>query len=119
MKTADFQLNVPLMSKARPRMSRRGGRAYMPISYMEWKARVRALMAEWWAEPPLDRVTCLVLSFYGPARGDLDNLAGAVLDSGSGLVWRDDRVNVISSMALRFTKAPTKNQSIYMKVIWQ
>lgn len=119
MHSADFQLNVPLMSKARPRSTRGSGRVYMPPSYMKWKAQTRALMAEWWAEPPLESVNTLYLSFRGPARGDLDNLAGAVLDSGNGLVWRDDRVGVIGFLALRFTKAPTNKQSIYMKVIWQ
>lgn len=100
-------------------MSRLGGRVYMPASYVQWKDTVRALMGEWWTDPPLEKVICLVLTFRGPARGDLDNLAGAVLDSGNGLVWRDDRVGVISSMALRWTKTSTTNQSIYMKVIWQ
>jgi Holliday junction resolvase RusA-like endonuclease len=119
MQSADFELNVPLMSKARPRSPRGGGRPYMPPAYMKWKATVRALLAEWWCEPPLQQVSCLVLTFRGPARGDLDNLAGAVLDSGNGLVWADDRVNVLPAMALRFTRAPKDKQSIYMKVIWE
>lgn len=119
MKSADFELRVPLMSKARPRSSSRGGRPYMPPAYVNWKRTVRALLGEWWTEPPLESINCLVLSFRGPARGDLDNLAGAVLDSGNGLVWIDDRVGVISAMALRFTKTKKDQQSIYMKVIWQ
>ena len=119
MQSADFELRVPLMSKARPRSPRGGGRPYMPKAYMQWKATVRALMSEWWAVPPLEKVACLVLHFKGPARGDLDNLAGAVLDSGSGLIWTDDRVSVMPTMALRYVKAPVADSSIYMKVIWE
>lgn len=119
MRHADFMLRVPLMSKARPRTPPHGGRPYMPASYMAWKKTVRALLSEWWTVPPLTDVRCLVLSFRGPARGDLDNMAGAVLDAGNGLVWQDDRVGVMPTLALRFVRAPLKDSSIYIKVIWQ
>lgn len=119
MKTADFELRVPLMSKARPRSPRGGGRPYMPKAYMQWKATVRAILGEWWTIPPLAEVRCLCLTFRGPARGDLDNLAGAVLDAGNGLLWTDDRVGVMPCLALRWTKASRDNQSIYLKVIWE
>jgi Holliday junction resolvase RusA-like endonuclease len=119
MRSADFELRVPLMSKARPRMPRGGGRPYMPKAYMDWKANVRAILAEWWTVAPLEKVNCLCLVFRGPARGDLDNMAGAVLDAGNGLIWQDDRVGVLPTLALRWTKTTTTNQSIYMKVIWE
>jgi Holliday junction resolvase RusA-like endonuclease len=91
----------------------------MPKAYMDWKANVRAVLGEWWTIEPLDEVRCLLLSFRGPARGDLDNLAGAVLDAGNGLIWRDDRVGVLPTLALRWTKTPKADQSIYIKVIWE
>lgn len=119
MRTADFELRVPLMSKARPRSPRGGGRPYMPKAYMQWKADVRAILAEWWAIPPLEQVNCLCLVFRGPARGDLDNLAGAVLDAGNGLIWVDDRLGVLPTMALRWVKTTKTNQSISLKVIWE
>ena len=119
MRTADFELRVSLMSKARPRMPRGGGRPYMPKAYMDWKADVRAILAEWWTVAPLEKVNCLCLSFRGPARGDLDNMAGAVLDAGNGLIWRDDRVGVLPTLALRWTKTHKTSQSIHMKVIWE
>lgn len=119
MRTADFELRVPLMSKARPRFNRRTGAVYNPEAYEDWKATVRAILAEWWTIEPLDEVRCLCLSFRGPARGDLDNLAGAVLDAGNELIWRDDTVAVMPTLALRWTKTPKADQSIYMKVIWE
>ena len=119
MRTADFELRVPLMSKARPRSPRGGGRPYMPKGYMDWKANVRAILAEWWTIEPIEQVGCLCLSVRGPARGDLDNMAGAVLDAGNGLIWRDDRVGVLPTLALRWTKSSKTDQSIHMKVIWE
>jgi Holliday junction resolvase RusA-like endonuclease len=77
------------------------------------------VLGEWWTIEPLDEVRCLLLSFRGPARGDLDNLAGAVLDAGNGLIWRDDRVGVLPTLALRWTKTHKEDQSIYIKVIWE
>lgn len=119
MRHADFVLRVPLMSKARPRTPPGGGRPYMPKAYMDWKATVRAILAEWWTIQPLAQVRCLHLVFRGPARGDLDNLAGAVLDAGNGLIWADDRVGVVPTLALRFERAGRDSQSISMKVIWE
>lgn len=119
MQTADFEIRVPLMSKARPRTAPGSSRPYMPKAYMDWKANVRAILGEWWTVPPLEAVNCLVLVFKGPARGDLDNLAGAVLDAGNALIWKDDRVGVMPTLALRWSKAAKNNQSIYMKVIWE
>ena len=119
MRSADFLLQVPLMSKARPRTAPGRSRPYMPPAYMQWKQRVRAQMGEWWTAPPLPFVNCLTLKFCGPGRGDLDNLAGAILDAGNGLIWSDDRVTIVGAMALRWEKSPTNKQSIYMKVIWE
>lgn len=119
MQTADFELRLPLMSKARPRSPRRGGRPYTPEAYRRWLQQARAVLGEWWTAPPLPAVRCVCMTFRGPARGDLDNLAGAVLDAGNGLVWADDRVNVVPVLALRFTRVPTNQQAIYLKVIWE
>jgi len=119
MNSAEFLFRVPLMSKARPRSSPKGGRPYMPATYVNWKASLRGLMGEWWTIPPRPHIPVLVLTFSGPARGDLDNLAGAVLDAGNGLIWADDRVSVINSMVLKFAKTKPKDSSIYMKLFWE
>ena len=119
MERAEFLFRVPLMSKARPRSSPKGGRPYMPATYVNCKASLRGLMGEWWTMPPRSSIAVLVINFYGPARGDLDNMAGAVLDAGNGLIWIDDRVSVIRSMALRFTKTKPQDSSIHLKVFWE
>jgi Holliday junction resolvase RusA-like endonuclease len=119
MRDAEFLFRVPLMSKARPRSAPGGGRPYMPQAYMKWKSNLRGLMGEWWTIPPLENVSALILTFSGPARGDLDNLAGAVLDSGNDLIWTDDRVNVVHAIAARWKHCKPADSSIYMKIIWE
>ena len=88
---ADFEFHIGLKPKARPRHVS-GGPSYMPADYKKWIKEMRAQMAEHWTEPPLPVVNVLWCKFYGPARSDLDNLLGAVMDAGNGLIWRDDRV---------------------------
>lgn len=116
---ASFELRVPLMSKARPRTPRRGGRPYTPEAYRQWLATTKAVLSEWWTVAPLPKVTVIHMLFRGPARGDLDNLAGAVLDAGKGVVWLDDRVTVVPCLALRFHKVRPADASINLRVIWQ
>ena len=58
------------------------------------------------------------MTFRGPGTSDLDNLQGAVMDAGSGIVWTDDRVTVLRRIEAEWEKAPKNNQSIYLKVIW-
>lgn len=109
-------LHVPLMSKARPRSFAGQKVPYMPAAYKKWKADVRAQLAEWWVEPPLETVNVLSLRFAGPARADLDNLMGAILDCGNQLVWRDDRVSVISKLVGEHKKAKEKDSTIEIRI---
>lgn len=109
-------LHVPLMSKARPRSFSGQKVPYMPAAYKKWKADVRAQLAEWWVDPPLETVNVLSLRFAGPARADLDNLMGAVLDCGNQLVWRDDRVSVISKIVGEHKKAKQKDSTIEIRI---
>ena len=90
----------------------------MDHDYMEWRRNVRAYMGEWWAKPPLTFINCLVVHFYGPSRGDLDNRIGAVMDAGNGLIWTDDNVSVINAIASRHVKTSTKEAHIFMKIVW-
>ena len=105
MRRVRITLHVPLMSKARPRSFSGQKMPYMPAKYKKWKAEVRAQLAEWWTDPPLDVVHSVILKFKGPARGDLDNLQGAILDCGNNLIWKDDRVSIISKLYGEFQKA--------------
>lgn len=113
----EFTFNIPLKTKQRPRFAARN--AYMDKPYKSWIKEMRALMAEHWTAPPLETVNVLWVQFHGPARGDLDNLLGAVMDAGNGLIWRDDRVSIIARVEAEWKQAKTKQQSIQMKVFYE
>lgn len=119
MQQRELLLNVPLMSKARPRSFRGQITPYMPASYRKWQEMVRAQMAEWWTDPPLEVVNVLYVQFRGPARSDLDNLLGAVLDCGNRLLWKDDRVSIIRALTGEWKKAKPGEQSIYLRMYWE
>lgn len=111
MEFIELTLELPLKSKARPRFAK--GRTYMPSDYRDWKEKAKTLLRSHWEReglPTIVQAEHISLRFYGPARHDLDNLCGAVLDSGlptkdwSG-AWKDDRVTVFPSICASFTKS--------------
>jgi Holliday junction resolvase RusA-like endonuclease len=118
LRTADFVLPVPLQPKARPRFA--NGVAYTDRKYRAWTENVQAILSEWWTIPPLKKgqVVALHLTFAGPGTSDLDNLAGAVMDAGNGIVWVDDRVTVLQRIESEWKQSPTNKQFIHLKVIW-
>lgn len=117
MRTAEFLLRMPLQPKERPRFS---GHAYKSSRYREWTQQCRAILAEWWTIPPLGtgEIIAVQFTFRGPGTSDLDNLQGAVMDAGKGIVWTDDRVTVLRRVEAEWEKAPKNDQSINLKVIY-
>lgn len=105
-------LLVPLKSKERPRF---GGNAYMTQGYRKWKKEARRQVLEQWEGPPLSPIE-LLLTLHGPRRGDLDNLAGAVMDAMTGIVYPDDSVTHIQKLTVRWFKASMKDQHIEVTV---
>ena len=93
MKRRDLRLKIEPRSKARPRSFMGQVRPYMPKEYKAWMKDCRAQLAEQWVDEPLDYIHWMGVTFYGPRRGDLDNLLGGLLDAGNELVWADDRVS--------------------------
>lgn len=104
------------ISKARPRFS---GHAYTDKVYAKWKGDVTAFLQEWWTDPPLNQLNVLVAHFYGPARGDLDNRVGSVLDAAKGVLFTDDAVTVIPALVLKHIKAPARDARIYLMLVWE
>lgn len=102
-------LDLPLMSKARPRFGSKGSHAYLPSKYRDWKSQCRDRLKAIWVEfdlPTLDSFE-LEIEAHGPGRCDADNLLGSILDAGlpdkaTGWrgCWRDDRVTVVPSVSL-------------------
>lgn len=124
MKPLELQLTLPLplMSKARPRFTRTG-RTYLPEAYRAWRHQAQDLLKGHWLAFDLPTVCSgrVALTFYGPARHDLDNLVGAVLDAGlpdkaTGWrgCWRDDRVGVFPALQAEWIRS--RDQRIDLRI---
>ena len=106
-----FRLDLPLMSKARPRFGQ--GRSYLPGPYRKWKDDARRLLRYFWETNGLETLTHfdLHVEAHGPGRCDADNLIGSLLDAGlpdkkSGWAgaWKDDRVTVVPYISFRWIR---------------
>lgn len=111
MKEVSFRLDLPLVSKARPRFGK--GRSYLPAKYREWKLAATTRLKEVWQQLGLNTLNQFELHVeaHGPGRCDADNLIGALLDAGlpdkrSGWpgAWKDDRVTVVPSISFRWVR---------------
>lgn len=121
----NYQLTISLIGKvvpkARPRFSRGSG-AYLPKRYRDWKndaiAIIQHQLPEDWE--PLERCQ-ISIAFLGKhnKNGDLDNLAGAILDAlvGAGAVL-DDRLSIVRSLSLEFldSKKPPETMISLLKM---
>lgn len=110
----------PLFSKARPRLTR-SGHAYMPKEYRAAQEEMKRQLKEQWQDKPLlSGPLSLRMMVKGEGRGDLDNIAGAFMDSGHNILWDEDRVSVISELSISWTKAPKKDSEwiIHIKNLW-
>lgn len=68
-------------AKARPISGK--GRMFVPRPYQEWKACVREALATSYAPVPTLSLVAVAIEIHSPTRprGDLDNLAGGLLDA--------------------------------------
>ena len=85
--------------KARPRFG--SGRAYLPQKYRDWKDNaIIELLSQSGQTEPIARAE-ISIELFGGHRGDLDNLAGSVLDAlvQSGILL-DDRLSVVSKLSI-------------------
>lgn len=94
--------------KARPRFY--NGRALLPEAYRDWKSdavkRLRKQVKPDFAT--IDKAAILV-DLQGAIRGDLDNLAGGILDAlVQAEILKDDRLSCVSELHIRHTPAKTR-----------
>lgn len=114
-------VEMPLHSKARPRLTR-SGHAYMAQSYREAQAEMRRQVAAQWSGEPLDGPLAVHIEMHGEGRGDADNLMGFVLDAvgpskkDKGVLWIDDRVSVITYLSSEWHKAPKADSKWVIKI---
>lgn len=116
-----LRINMPLYSKARPRVA--SGRAYMPAAYRKAQQEMRKQMAEQWTLDPFASPIAIHIEMHGEGRGDLDNMAGFVLDAAGpskghpGLLWVDDRVTIISCLSTEWHRAPKRDSYWIIKIL--
>jgi Holliday junction resolvase RusA-like endonuclease len=89
-----------LKAKARPRVTTNG--TYMPGGYQDWMNETRYALLQRTKGLPLERPISVSIEIHAPTRGrgDLDNLAGGLLDAGNGILWKDDRQ--VQALAIRW-----------------
>lgn len=100
----EIVVNMPLFSKARPRVTSRG--TFMPAEYKKKQKEMLRQVQEQYTGEPLEGPLRVEIDVYGEGRADGDNIIGALFDSVNGVVWKDDRVSIIPQLEVRWTKAP-------------
>jgi len=94
----------------------------MDPSYKKWKKDVWSLASEFWTEKPLEKCNAIIVVFYGPARGDIDNLIGGLLDALVSVkekgkqpyeprLFKDDNVKVINDIHMRWMHEPKASKA--------
>jgi Holliday junction resolvase RusA-like endonuclease len=94
-----FVLQGEIVPKARPRFS--GGHTYLPAKYRHWKEKaIEDLKAQKKELPTLSKASVTIV-VHNQARGDIDNIAGAVLDAlVQAGVLQDDRLSCIPELTI-------------------
>lgn len=100
-------LTEPVKPKARPRVLKNKG--VLPKTYREWKTRAKKEIEEQFEEneeKPTTLNKCLIkIDLIGnhPKKGDIDNIAGAILDIlVDAQIIKNDNLNNIPSLEINF-----------------
>jgi Holliday junction resolvase RusA-like endonuclease len=112
-----FKLKGAIQPKARPRVTEKGigssrrKFAYMPLEYTKWKNAAIASLAEqklhYLIDMPIDYFKIIILITGDQNRnGDLDNIAGAILDAlVQSRVIENDNLNHVDTQLLQFVSS--------------
>ena len=101
----ELKLWIPdrIIPKARPRFHQ--GRAMLPLNYRRWQTKIYLYVQKLLRDRaitglPFEKAT-VEIQFVGSHLGDLDNLAGALLDVMTKTnILRDDRISCIPKLIL-------------------
>lgn len=102
--------------KARPRVSK--GHAYLPQRYRLWKESAIAELQSQWRLEPLSKAKIEIIFGAKGQRGDLDNLAGSVLDAlVQGGVILDDRLSCCPQLNIKYCPNKAGENLIILEAI--
>jgi len=104
-----------LFSKARPRVTKHG--TFMPKAYKDNQKELLAKVKEQYDGPPLQGPLRVEMVLHGEGRADIDNIAGALMDTANGVLWVDDRVTIIPELLVTWKKAPKALSKWIIRII--
>lgn len=128
-KPVTITLHLPLQSKERPRtitnpkakshyVLRADGSVGVKTTrktatnsehYRNWTSKAKTCIRLAYGGKPFD--CCAVhVEAHGLARNDADNLLGAILDAGIGLLWVNDNVRICRRVSCEWFRAPSNQQ---------
>lgn len=116
IETFKFWIPGKVVPKARPRFN--CGQAYLPAAYRGWKnaayLEVLSQISDFPTTLPLHRAS-VQIQLVGKHRGDLDNVAGSVLDTlvSSGVLL-DDRLSCVSRLVIEHE--PSGDRGVWVEV---
>jgi Holliday junction resolvase RusA-like endonuclease len=96
-----FKLSGRVTPKARPRVS--GKKAYLPCNYRLWR-NTALIELHGQSKPSIPLKSASIgIQFFGNHQGDLDNLAGSVLDAlVEAKIILDDRLTVVNQLSISY-----------------
>lgn len=93
-------LEGKIIPKKRPRHN--GNHSFLPNAYRDWKNAAALLLRSQYNQKTIEKAS-ITIKIYGDKRGDLDNLAGAVLDAlVQAEVLKDDRINCVPELIVQY-----------------
>ena len=105
----------PLFSKARPRVTSKG--TFMPAAYKKNQKELLEKVKEQYDGGPLEGPLRVEMELHGEGRADIDNIAGALMDTLNKVLWVDDRVSVIPELLVTWKKAPKALSKWIIRII--
>lgn len=112
----ELKIEMPLYSKARPRVTSRG--VFMPVEYRKKQKEMLRQIKEQFPESPLEGPLRVEIEIRGEGRADGDNIIGALFDAANRVLWVDDRVTIIPELEVKWSKA-SKADSVWVVRIYQ
>jgi len=76
----------------------------MPAAYRKNQKELLAKIKEQYDGPPLEGPLRVEIELRGEGRGDIDNIAGALMDTVNKVLWVDDRVSIIPELEVKWQR---------------
>lgn len=88
----------------------------MPAAYKKNQKELLAKVKEQYDGPPLEGPLRVEMELYGEGRADIDNVAGALMDTANGVLWVDDRISIIPELSVRWTKCKKEHSTWIVRI---